>query len=113
MTYSRYARRQMFLNNDSNYKKTFFVNRDIEETYQYDTPKISFPTDEVIADLTNILLVWHSTDKLYNVANKYYGSPNYWWVIAWYNEKASEAEFKTGDQYYVPLPLEDVLGYIE
>ena len=113
MTYSRYTRRQMFLNNDNNYRKAFFIDRDIEETFQYDTPRISFPNDDMIANLTNVLMVWNSTDKLYNVSTQYYGSPEYWWVIAWYNEKASEAEFKTGDQYYVPLPLEDVLGYIE
>jgi len=55
--------------------------------------------------------VWGATDKLYNVSSQYYGSPEYWWVIAFYNKKASEAEFKVGDLYFVPLPLEDILGY--
>ena len=113
MTYSRYTRREIFLNEDEGYRKQFFIDRDIEQTFQYEMPKISFPSDEVIASLNNVLQVWGSTDKLYNISNKYYGSPNYWWVIAWYNEKSSEAEFKTGDQYYIPLPLDQVLSYIE
>jgi hypothetical protein len=113
MPYSRYSRRELFLNNDKNYRNVFFKDRDIEETYQYDSPRISYPSSEEIGSLNNVLLVWGATDKLYNVAAKYYGSAEYWWVIAWYNQKASEAEFKVGDQYYVPLPLDQVLGYIK
>ena len=113
MPYSRYSRREIFLNNNKGYKNVFFKDRDIEETYQYDSPKISYPSPDEIRELNNVLLVWTATDKLYNVATKYYGSPEYWWVIAWYNQKASEAEFKIGDQFYVPLPLDSVLGYIK
>ncbi|MCS5621319.1 MAG: hypothetical protein NZ656_05180 [Nitrospinaceae bacterium] len=110
MAYSRYGRTAIFLNKDKNYKNVFFRRRGIEETFQYEFPRLSYPSNEFMADLTNITEVWKSTDKLYNVSNKHYGSPEYWWVIAWYNKKASEAEFKTGDVYYIPLPLDDVLG---
>jgi hypothetical protein len=113
MPYSRYSRREIFLNNNKKYRNVFFKERDMEETFQYDSPKISYPSPSEIRKLNNVLLVWSATDKLYNVASKYYGSPEYWWVIAWYNKRASEAEFKTGDQYYVPLPLDAVLGYIK
>ena len=113
MPYSRYNRREIFLNDNKKYRNVFFKDRYIEETFQYDSPKISYPTPSEIRSLNNVLLVWGATDKLYNVANKYYGSPEYWWVIAWYNKKASEAEFKVGDQFYVPLPLDAVLGYIK
>ena len=27
------------------------------------------------------------TNKMYRLAHKHYGSPDYWWVIAWYNNK--------------------------
>jgi len=113
MPYSRYSRREVFLNNDKNYKNVFFKNRDVQEISQYDSPMIAYPTPSEINSLNNVLLVWGATDKLYNIATKYYGEPEYWWVIAWYNKKASEAEFKIGDQYYVPLPLDEVLGYIK
>jgi len=112
MPYSRYQRRKLFLNNDRNYKNVFFKKRGIEETFQYESPRFSYPSNEFMGNLNNIPLVWKATDKLYNVANEYYGSPDYWWVIAWYNKKASEAEFKTGDLFYVPLPLEDVLEFV-
>ncbi|MHA2350690.1 MAG: hypothetical protein ACXADL_13795 [Candidatus Thorarchaeota archaeon] len=112
MPYSRYSRREIFLNNDRNYKNVFFKNRDMEQVFQYDSPQIAFPNPSEIRNLTSLLMVWGATDKLYNVSAKYYGSPEYWWVIAWYNQKASEAEFKVGDEYYVPLPLDEVLEYV-
>lgn len=112
MPYSRYDKRRIFLNDDKNYKNVFFDRRGIKQTYQYESPKIKYPTNEFISELTNITAVWKATDKLYNISNEYYGSPEYWWIIAWYNKKAAEAEFKVGDIYYVPLPLSDVLGFI-
>jgi len=112
MAYSRYTARKIFLNNNRNYKNSFFDQRGINETFQYDTPRLSFPNENQVANLDNEVRIWGATDKLYNISNQYYGSPEYWWVIAWYNQKASEAEFKIGDTYFVPQPLEDVLGFI-
>jgi hypothetical protein len=113
MTYSRYNNRTIFLNNDRNYKNEFFKDRDVQQIYQYDSPFIAYPSPSVIGKLNNISRAWTATDKLYNLANEYYGSPNYWWVIAWYNQKASASEFTIGEVFYIPLPLEDVLGYIK
>jgi len=112
MPYSRYNNREIFLNRDKNYKNVFFKDRDVNELYQYDSPRLMYPSPTEIQNLNNITAVWGATDKLYNLASSHYGSPNYWWVIAWYNQKASEAEFKVGDVYFIPHPLEDVLGYI-
>ena len=111
MAYSRYTTTPIFLNKDQGYKDAFFKQRDIKETFQLDLPRLSFPNPAQINNLTTFTEVWKSTDKLYNISQKHYGDPSYWWVIAWYNEKSSEAEFKMGDIYYIPLPLSDVLGY--
>jgi hypothetical protein len=113
MTYSRYSRREIFINKNRQYKNTFFKNRDVEQIPQYDVGRIGYPTPAEINSLTNDIRVWRATDTLYNLSNQYYGSPTYWWVIAWYNKKASEAEFTVGEQFFVPSPLEDVLGYIK
>jgi hypothetical protein len=113
MPYSRYSNRRIFLNNDKNYKNVFFKERDIKETYQYDSPRFAYPAPEVFQKFTNVTRTWKSTDKLYNLANEYYGSPTYWWVIAWYNQKASASEFYLGEIFLIPLPLEDVLGYLK
>ena len=112
MPYSRYSKREIFINKNRKYKNTFFKDRDVEQIPQYDVVRIGYPTPAEMNSFTNTLLVWSATDKLYNLSNKYYGSPQYWWVIAWYNKKASEAEFTVGEQFFVPLPLESVLGYV-
>jgi len=113
MPYSRYNNRKVFLNNNRNYKNVFFKDRGIEQTYQYDSPRFAYPSPEELLKFTNVPRVWGATDKLYNLAGEYYGSPNYWWVIAWYNQKGSAAEFDVGEVFYIPLPLEDVLGYLK
>ena len=45
-------------------------------------------------------------DKLYKFAHEYYGDPNLWWVIAWYNNKPTDAHFKLGETVYIPRELE-------
>lgn len=111
MAFSRYGKTDIFLNNDKNYKNVFFRRRGINETFQYEFPFLSYPTNEFMQNLINTPQVWKATDKLYNIANDVYGSPDYWWIIAWYNKRASEAEFKVGDIYFVPQPLSEVLGF--
>jgi len=111
MAYSRYSNTAIFLNNNEKYKNALFDQRDIKQTYQYALTPMIYPSTAAIQGMTNIPLVWSATDKLYNVSNDYYGSPDYWWIIAFYNKKASEAEFKTGELYFVPLPLEEMLEY--
>jgi len=111
MTYSRYSGRRIFKNNDRNYRNVFFENRGIKETYQYSTPRFSYPSNEYMSTLTNVPRIWTAVDKLYNISDEFYDSPDYWWIIAWYNKKASESEFEVGEVYYVPLPLDDVLVF--
>jgi hypothetical protein len=111
MSYSRYTNVPLFTNRNPQYKAAFYNQRGIKQLYQYSVPRIFYPSATRRENLENIPLVWKATDTLYNISHRYYGSPQYWWVVAWYNKRASEAEFSTGDVYYVPLPIEDVLGY--
>jgi hypothetical protein len=111
MAYSRYTRVPIFQNNDSDYRDVFFDPRGITETEQYATRPLFHPQPQAAAALAGDPRIWSATDKLYNISQQQYGSPQYWWVIAWFNQKASEADFKIGDIYYIPRPLETVLGY--
>ena len=111
MAYSRYRNVPIFLNDNRDYQKAFYTQRDVNRISQYSVSRLIYPSAEVRGSLENVPLVWKATDTLYNISNQYYGSPEYWWVVAWYNQRASEAEFKVGDVYFVALPLEDVLGY--
>ena len=79
---------------------------------QYGLPTLRYPTPSEILQLENITAYWGSTDKLYNIASEYYGSPEYWWIIAWYNQKTTEADFTPGEVYLIPVPLADVLRFL-
>mgnify|MGYP001256007819 FL=1 len=109
MPVSRYDSRHTFINDNDGYKKELFYDRDVKQIIQYDTAEINYPTLEEINTLSSTQLVWGATDKLYNIAQAYYQSPQYWWVIAWYNRKPTEAHFNVGDIYYVPQPLNKAL----
>ena len=77
MAYSRYSNTPIFLNRNEKYKNSLFDQRDIKQTYQYALSPLDYPSAGAIQSMTNIPLIWSSTDKLYNVSNEYYGSPDY------------------------------------
>jgi hypothetical protein len=56
--------------------------------------------------------LWTMGDSLSKLAGKYYGSGTYWWVIAYFNNKPTDAHFKVGDTVYVPTSLTDALATI-
>ena len=109
MSTSRYDGRVMFLNDNKEYKKVFFKDRDVHQIFQYGSARFNYPSNEQINSLQSIPHVWTSTDKLYNLAYDYYQDPKMWWVIAWYNKKPTESHFKVGEVIYVPKPLSEVL----
>lgn len=50
-----------------------------------------------------------STEKLFKIASKEYGDPRYWWILAWFNGRPTDFDYKPGDVIYIPHPLEEVL----
>ena len=108
---SRYGGRGLIYNDNEEYKKKFFIDRNVNQIVHYDTAELFYPDGDEVGELQNIKVRWGATSKLYNLAAQHYSDPAYWWVIAWYNKKPTEAHFKIGEIVYVPLPLEDVLEY--
>lgn len=90
--------------------KEILKNRGIKKVRQYTTPIFNEITSEDRASLDKIQHLWTYGDRLYKLADQYYGDSELWWVIAWYNERPTESHFLIGDVVEVPLPLEDVLG---
>ena len=56
--------------------------------------------------------VWKKGDKLYKLANQYYGDMTYWWVIALYNNKPTEAHYSVGDIVEIPVSPEEVASEV-
>ena len=63
--------------------------------------------------MNTTLHIWKYGDRLYKLANKYYGDSRYWWVIAWWNSFPTEASITLGTPLRIPLNLEQALIVLE
>ena len=108
----RYQNRPIITNDDELYE-ALLEKRHIKKLRQYASPHLRYPTVAEIGTLTRTKYIWKTGDRYYKLADRYYGSPRHWWIIAFYNQKPTEAHVKTGDILYIPLPLERILQYLE
>ena len=108
--YNRYINRPIRIN-DLEFYKEFLEQRKIRQLTQYLTPIIPELTFQRKRSLDTTKHIWKVGDKLYKLASTHYGDPTLWWLIAWYNEKPTEAHFDLGDVVYIPLPLGRILSY--
>ena len=83
--------------------------RGVSEIRHYATPRLRHPPPREITNLARLTHIWKVGDRYYKLAHKHFGSPKYWWVIAWYNKKPTESHVKLGETVYVPSPLEEIL----
>ena len=106
---NRYDDRKIFKNANEMYEQ-ILDQRDRKFIRHWATPHMVSPTVSQIRELNSIQHVWTTGDRYYKLATQYYSSPRYWWVIAQYNKRPTEAHVAVGDVIYIPLPLETVLG---
>ncbi len=109
---SRYDKSRPFNNTQEIYEE-FFEDRDVNYIKQYRTGKLHHPTVADRASLESIEHVWTLGDRMYKLAHRYYGDSRFWWVIAWYNGRPTEAHFNNGTLVYVPQPLNRVLAILK
>ena len=109
---SRYNNRKVARNKNKLYKN-FFKDRNITLIRQYTTAKLSYPTKEQVKQLKVLTHIWKSGDRYYKLSFDYYGTSKYWWVIAWFNKKPTEAHVKYGDIVLIPTPLDKLLNFFD
>ena len=95
------------LNNASEYYAP--LRRGIKNLRHYETPRLHNPTIAQRMSLTTNTHIWKYGDRLYNLADQYYGDSRYWWVIAWYNGFGAEADIYNGALIRIPLNIADAL----
>lgn len=74
---------------------------------------INHPSIRDRMELLSTSYIWSNRDRLYNLSYQYYGDPRYWWVIAWFNGKPTEADFYAGETIEIPLNIEKALEIFE
>jgi hypothetical protein len=105
---TRYDQRRIFLNKDGFYRK-LLKKRHVKSIRHYGTGAMRYPTPVELRDIDKIKHVWATGDRYYKLSIKYYNSPDYWWVIALFNQRPTDAQVGLGDLIFIPLPLESIL----
>ena len=90
--------------------KEILENRGLTQVTHYNTKTLKPLTSKQISTLTVDTHYWSSEDRYWKLSAKYYGDPKYWWIIAWFNNKPTEALLNIGDEVSIPTPLSKVLG---
>ena len=106
----RYDNRNQTNNSEEVYEE-LRDSRDSKTVRHYTTPRIPHLTKQKRLRLNRIKHIWRTGDKYWNLAYKHYGDSSLWWLIAWYNQKPTEAHVKMGDTIIIPKPLNKILRF--
>lgn len=110
MAITRYRKSSIFFNSDPDFRKAFKKRYGkLDELKQLETLHLNYPSFQQISNFDYANHIWTLGDRYYKLAYEYYGSSEYWWVIAWFNKKPTEQHLNLGDLVKVPMPLADVL----
>ena len=121
MPASRYKDTDVIYNNDVGYQQEFKHRygreslNDIQKTNELihlETTELKYPTIDQLTTLRTANHIWALGDRYYKLADEYYGSPQYWWIIAWFNKKPTEQHIKIGDLVLIPTPLTEIMNVI-
>lgn len=107
---SRFRGRQTFVNDEEMYEN-IHEGRGVKKINQYSTPKLPNLTPRQRSTVKTVSHVWKIGDRYYKLAQKYYGNPTYWWVIAQFNFAPTEAHLYNGAVLKIPVSLEEIMRY--
>ena len=102
---SRYSNRKRALN-DVYQDDELFENRGVKSIEQHVTPRFSDPTQEQLDDIPYEIHYWVPGQRFFKLAQKYYGDHRYWYIIARFNNKPTEAQIEEGEKIKIPTNLQ-------
>ena len=108
MAFRRNENRLKFYNDNKLYDE-FFDKKNKKGFVQYNSPSYNEVTEEQKDNIQSAIRIWKTGDRFYKLAFEYYGNPQYWWVIALFNNTPTESHVKPGDQILIPVDHEEVI----
>ena len=88
-----------YSNNNTDLYKKVREERGVKNIYQFRT-KLFNKIDK--GSVETFSYVWKKGDNLFKLANRFYGNRDYWWLIAHFNEKPTDAHFEIGEEIFIP-----------
>tara|TARA_R110000851_G_scaffold210080_2_gene362477 strand:- start:529 stop:882 length:354 start_codon:yes stop_codon:yes gene_type:complete len=113
MAISRYSTTPEQILDDSDYKRVYsdkFNQNKRHFLSKVATLNLEYPEFSDILNFSYSSHIWSMGDRYYKLAYQYYGSAQYWWVIAWFNKKPTESHVEVGEIIRVPKPIGEVLA---
>jgi nucleoid-associated protein YgaU len=109
---SRYLKREKAVNGEEQYKK-LFDKRGVKQVTQYRSPKATYVSDEKKAGIQCYDYSWTYGDSFEGLAQRFYGNPREWWVIASFNNTPTESHVSIGQVLRIPISLADALQVVQ
>ena len=78
----------------------FLEARGIEKIVFYENFQFSKYNED---NYTVVEHIWSRGDRLYKLGHQYYGDKNSYWLIALFNNKPTDADYKYGDIVHIPV----------
>ena len=95
-----YSNRQKKITIGKEFLEEFLEQRGLNEIVFYD----NFIFKDFDEDSYSFIEhVWSHGDKLYKLAQRYYGDKDMFWMIALYNKKPTDSHYKYGDIVEIPI----------
>lgn len=95
------------------YYQKFLEERDAKKIqyYELNSGNLHYPDSFEMKQLDIVSYIWENGDNFANLAYEFYNkNPEYWWVIAFFNQKPLDQLVKVGDLIYIPTPLNKILS---
>jgi hypothetical protein len=108
---NRYSNTQKILNNSESYNQ-LFKQKNVKNIVQYSTFDFGNLNTALDSGIEKVIHVVQPFEKLYTISQKYYGMPEYGWLICYTNKIPNELEIKAGDPLFIYLPLGSILGLL-
>jgi len=108
---SRYTVRQIYKSMPAMYTGMMRARGMTTQNEYFEGPRFDQPTPEELKNIDHIEHVWKIGDRFYKLADKHYGDPTAWWIIALYNGTPTEGHVRTGNKIYIPQPPKRLMVY--
>ena len=98
---SRYNKRDIAFNDLLMYKEVL-EERGVKRLKQY---RVQTLKNKNTGGIDYFNHIWRDGDQFWKLSNEFYGDPQYWYVIAKFNNAPTEAHLSVGDQIKIPIDL--------
>lgn len=108
---SRNIKRVLFTNQHTKYRDILKRKKRTHIT-QWTTQVLRQITPADRSGISERTHIWKTGDRYSKLASLHYNSPEYWWIIAYYNQAPTEGHLKVGDVIIIPTPLDRLLAIL-